>query len=116
MLDFLLTVIMNLQWQLHQSQIISSLPTLGNESSSTDVTFVLDDDLTKISAHKIVLCASSIFLKTVFSTSETATSINLQGVESQDLKALLELLYTGQSTIKEGRYLELLSLATETEA
>ena len=64
-------------------------------SNFTDVTLVSDDDK-HFSAHKIVLCASSLILNEILQTHPHQDAfIYFKSVKPQELKAMLDYLYLG---------------------
>merc|ERR1712126_122424 len=69
----------------------------------TDVTLI-SDDKRKFKAHKIVLCAYSNVFKDIIGNLPMETSvIYLQGIQHEELEAILEIMYLGEATFQQDR-------------
>ena len=87
----------------------SSLSTFLNTAAFCDVTLVCDDG--QLSAHKVILAASSIFFSSVFTLNPNPhTLIYLRGVSTDLLQSVLQFVYAGVTAVREeyvGRFLAL---------
>ena len=80
-------------FELNVSQ---SLQTLRKEECFFDVTLISDDEQL-VSAHKLVLCASSVFFKNILKKSfHSNPCIYLPGVQSSDLTSIIDFIYDGE--------------------
>merc|ERR1712243_258455 len=67
----------------------------------TDVTLVCDDG-TSVTAHRVVLAASSDLFKTILEKTDSIhPSIYLHGIQSQFLKYGMEFIYKGKVEVLE---------------
>merc|ERR1711915_293180 len=82
------------------SSLTTSLIFLWKSSSMCDVTLVCDDG--QISAHKLVLAATSTFFNSVFKQNlHPHPLLYLRGVKIYEIKAILNYAYTGGAQIAE---------------
>ena len=86
----------SLKWNDFERNISRSFGLLRSEEEFFDVTLVSDDQQT-MSAHKVVLSASSPYFKNVLTRNKHSHPLLcLQGVDSTLLKTVLDYIYTGQ--------------------
>ena len=86
----------NLKWNDFEANASSSFKILREESEFFDVTLVSDDEH-HISAHKLVLSASSEFFKNILRKScHSNPLIYLTGMRFQDLEHILDYVYDGE--------------------
>ena len=86
----------NLKWNDFQTNVSRSFGLFRNESYLDDVTLV-SEDFKHISAHKLVLSACSEFFKNVLQqTKQSQTLICLDGLNSEDLRNILDYVYEGE--------------------
>ena len=86
----------SLKWNDFERNISRSFGLLRSEEEFFDVTLVSDDQQT-MSAHKVVLSASSPYFKNVLTRNKHSHPLLcLQGVNSTLLKTVLDYIYTGQ--------------------
>jgi hypothetical protein len=86
----------SLKWADFQSVVSQSFSVLRQEADFCDVTLVSDDH-TQISAHKLVLSASSDFFKSVSKRNpHSHPLIYLSGVDSTILGFVLDYIYQGE--------------------
>ena len=91
----------NLDWSTFQSHLVYTSKELFKDKLFADVT-LLSDDLIQIKAHKTVLGSASEFFKQLFTEIESDSgSLILLGVQSKDLKAVMEFIYLGGTKIAE---------------
>ena len=89
----------NLKWNDFQTNVSKSFGLFRNESYLHDVTLV-SDDFKQIPAHKLVLSATSEYFRNILQhTSERQPLICLDGVNSNDLKNVLDYVYDGEVKI-----------------
>ena len=91
----------NLDWSTFQSHLLYTSQELYKDKLFADVT-LLSDDLIQIKAHKTVLGSASEFFKQLFTENESDSGfLILLGVQSKDLKAVMEFIYLGGTKIAE---------------
>ena len=85
-----------LKWNDFQVNVSNSFSTLRKENDFYDVNLVSDDDQV-VSAHKVVLSASSEFFKNILRKADhSKPMIYLSGVKSKDLNCILDYIYEGE--------------------
>ena len=90
-----------LKWNDFQANVASSFKKLKDEKDFFDVTLVTEDEKF-VSAHKVVLSASSEFFKNILKKSTHASPmIFLSGVTSTDLQGIMDYIYEGQVQLLE---------------
>ena len=86
----------NLQWNDFMSTVSKSFSQLRKEEDFYDVTLVSDDE-EHISAHKVVLAASSSFFKNILRKSRHSNPLlYLNGIKSKELNFILDYIYNGK--------------------
>ena len=89
----------SLKWADFQSVVSQSFSVLRQEADFYDVTLVSDDH-TQISAHKLVLSASSPYFKHILTTNKHSHPLLcLDGVSSAELQCVLDYIYQGEVQI-----------------
>ena len=89
----------SLKWTDFQSVVSQSFSVLRQEADFYDVTLVSDDH-TQISAHKLVLSASSDFFKSILKKNpHSHPLLYLSGVDSTSLGLVLDYIYQGEVQI-----------------
>ena len=89
----------SLKWNDFQSVVSQSFSVLRQEADFYDVTLVSDDH-TQISAHKLVLSASSDFFKSILRKNpHSHPLLYLSGVDSTSLGFVLDYIYQGEVQI-----------------
>ena len=89
----------SLKWNDFQSVVSQSFSVLRQEADFYDVTLVSDDH-TQISAHKLVLSASSQFFKSILRRNpHSHPLLYLSGVDSTSLGFVLDYIYQGEVQI-----------------
>ena len=100
-----------LKWNDFQTNVTSSFRKLRNSEDFYDVTLVSDDQK-QISAHKIVLSASSEYFKNVLkSNKHTHPLLCLNGVNSNELNNILDYIYNGELQIYQDNLDDFLHIA-----
>ena len=85
-----------LKWNDFQVNVSNSFSTLRKENDFYDVSLVSDDDKV-VSAHKVVLSASSEFFKSILRKADhSKPMIYLSGVEFKELNCILDYIYEGE--------------------
>ena len=90
-----------LKWNDFHSNVSKSFGLFRNEDYLHDVTLVSDDHK-QVSAHKLVLSACSEYFKDIFKQNNQSNShslICLDGVQSDDLKNIMDYMYNGEVNI-----------------
>jgi len=88
-----------LKWNDFQTTVSQSFGLLRKEADFFDVTLVTDDEV-QLSAHKLVLAASSSFFKSILrKSSHSHPLIYLSGVNSANLEFILNYIYQGEVQI-----------------
>ena len=89
----------SLKWSDFQSVVSQSFSVLRQEADFYDVTLVIDDH-TQISAHKLVLSASSDLFKSILRKNHLSHPLlYLSGVDSTSLGFVLDYIYQGEVEI-----------------
>ena len=101
----------NLKWNDFQTNISRTFSQLRSEEEFFDVTLVSDDQ-EMISAHKLVLSASSPYFKHILTqTKHSHPLLCLQGVDSGNLKTVLDYIYQGEAEVGHENLERFLSIA-----
>ena len=88
-----------LKWNDFHSNISKSFTQLRHEDDFYDVTLVSDDQ-DQISAHKVVLSACSEYFKNILKKNKHPNPLLcLEGINSIELKIILDYLYNGEVNI-----------------
>ncbi|XP_015118622.1 protein tramtrack, beta isoform isoform X3 [Diachasma alloeum] len=99
-----------LKWNSFLNNIATSFESLWEEEGLVDVTLASDGQC--LTAHKVILSASSPFFKKVFQTNPCQHPvIILQDVHFTELEALLIFIYKGEVNIEEKKLSALLKAA-----
>jgi len=100
-----------LKWNDFHSNASKSFGILRNEDYLHDVTLV-GDDLIHVSAHKLVLSASSDYFKNIFKLNKHSHPlICLDGLSSTDLNNILDYIYNGEIQIYQDHLDKFLTIA-----
>ena len=91
---------MALKWKDFEENLVASFAEMKKENDFTDVTLVCEDGL-QIEAHRVVLCASSLFFKTILKmNSHSHPLVYMRQIKSSELIPLVEFLYKGEATVQ----------------
>ena len=94
------------------ANLSSSLASLLSGSQLCDVTLVCDDG--QLSAHKVILAASSTFFSSVFLMyPHNHPLLYLRGVKTEQMQFLLQFLYAGATDMKKEEVPSFLSMASD---
>ena len=89
----------SLKWNDFQSNVAKTFSVLRKEEDFFDVTLVTDDEQ-HISAHKLVLAASSEFFKTILQrATHSKPMIYLSGFGVKELNFVMDYIYQGEVQI-----------------
>ena len=101
----------SLKWNDFQSNVSKSFNELRKEEDFFDVTLISDDE-SKLSAHKVVLSSCSSFFKSILRVTTTSNPIiYLSGVNSQNLRFMLDYMYQGEVQIFQEQLDDFLTIA-----
>ena len=101
-----------LKWSDFGDNLSSSFKDLREDGDLLDVTLVCDDE--QLEAHKIILSASSVFFKSVIKRNPHAHPlIYLKGVKIDDMRALIDFMYLGQTKVCQDDVQAFLALGEE---
>ena len=88
-----------LRWNDFQANVTSSFRNLRNANDFYDVTLV-SDDYQQVSAHKVVLSASSEYFNNILKkNTHSHPLLCLNSVNSNDLHNILDYIYNGEIQI-----------------
>jgi len=94
------------------TNLSASLTSLLNGSFLCDITLVCDDG--QLSAHKVILAASSSFFSSVFQLNpHNHPLMYLRGVKTEQMQSVLQFLYAGSTAMKEEEVSSFLSVAAD---
>ena len=89
----------SLKWNDFHSNVSKSFSLLRNEDYLHDVTLVSDDHK-KVSAHKLVLSASSEYFRDIFKNNQHSHPLICLGrVSNEDLQNIMDYIYNGEVQI-----------------
>ena len=101
--------------QSHKEHLSDMLHQLMLSHELTDVTLI-SDDKRQFKGHKIVLCAYSKVFKHIIGNIPMETSvIYLQGIQHQELEAILEIMYLGEASFQKDRRSEFFNASKNLE-
>ena len=101
-----------LKWNDFESNFSSAIKTIREESEFCDITLASDTD--QVSAHKVILSASSPFFKTVLRrNNHQHPLIYLRGVAFSDLEAVINFIYHGEVSVAQEDLNSFLQLAED---
>ena len=102
-----------LQWNDFKENITSSFRNLREDREFTDVTLACEDGQ-QIEAHKVVLSSSSpFFMELLKKTKHPQPLIYMRGLSSEDLVAIMDFLYYGETSVLQENLDAFLALAEE---
>ena len=101
-----------LEWSDFEQNLAASFKQLRAEGDLLDVTLVCDDE--QLKAHKVILSAASVFFKSVIKKNpHTHPLIYMKGVKLEDMRALLDFIYLGQTKVGQENVQAFLRLGEE---
>ena len=102
-----------LKWNDFHSNVSNSFGLFRNEDYLHDVTLVSDDNK-QVSAHKLVLSASSDYFKNIFKQNSKPNAhplLCLDGISADDLQNIMDYIYNGEVNIFQENLDRFLSVA-----
>ena len=88
-----------LKWNDFQDNTINTFARLGDSLDFSDVTLVCEDGK-QVEAHKVVLaCSSPVFQNILKRNKHAHPLLYMRGMKSEDLFAILEFLYCGETNV-----------------
>ena len=104
-----------LQWNEFSDHISCTFTNLRDDNDFADVTLACEDG-EQVEAHRVVLSAACPFLKNLLKKSKHQNPlVYMLGVNSEDLKAMVDFIYFGKVKICEDKLDSFLALATQFE-
>ena len=101
----------SLKWNDFQTNVSNSFRKLRSNDSFYDVTLVSDDQQ-QVSAHKVVLASSSEYFKNILTSNKHShPMLCLSGVNTADLKNVLDYVYNGEIQIYQNNLDHFLEIA-----
>ena len=102
-----------LQWNDFQDNIISVFGNLRKDNDFADVTLACEDGQ-QVEAHKVILAASSPFFQNMLKRNKHPHPlVFMRGVKSDDLLAVVDFLYRGETNVLQQNLDSFLVLAEE---
>ena len=102
-----------LKWNDFQKNISTEFVALREDNDFTDVTLACEDGH-QLGAHKVILAASSPFFQNLLRRNKHAHPlIYMRGVKSEDLVAIVDFLYHGETNISQENLDNFLVIAEE---
>ena len=102
-----------LQWNDFQGNIKSAFGNLRKDNDFADVTLACEDGQ-QVGAHKVILAASSpFFQKLLGRNNHPHPLIYMRGIKSDDLLAIVDFLYLGETNIHQEHLDSFLAIAEE---
>ena len=93
-----------LDWSGFKENLVT---TFSNDADFTDVTLACEDG-TQLMGHRLVLAASSSFFENILRRNRHVHPLILKRrVKSDDLVALLDFLYFGRASVRQGHFLKI---------
>ena len=102
-----------LKWNDFQKNVGNAFGLLRQDEDFTDVTLASEDGK-QIEAHKVILSASSPFFQTLLKKNKHPNPlIYMRGIKSDDLIAIVDFLYYGETNIYQENLDSFLNIAEE---
>ena len=102
-----------LRWNDFQADVASDFKKLRGSEDFTDVTLVCSDGQ-KFSAHKVILASSSLFFQDLLTTvNHSHPLIYMNSFKSEDMIALLDFVYHGETNMLKTSLNSFLTLAQQ---
>merc|ERR1719508_378030 len=96
-----------------ENDLMNVFKELANDEDFTNVTLVTDDGRI-LKAHKVVLSSFSPFFKTLLLNNvHQHPLLYLRGVQYEELKAILDFIYLGQTKVEMHKVTRFIDLATD---
>ena len=102
-----------LKWKDFKKNVDTAFKDLRKDRDFTDVTLACEDGY-QIEAHKVILSASSPFFQNMLKINKHAHPlIYMRGIKSEDLVALVDFFYYGETNIYQGNLDNFLKITKE---
>ena len=99
-----------LSWDLHKQDRITTVNSLWENEDFVDVTIACDDD--QLEAHKVILSAASPFFQNISKCNpHTHPLLYLKGTHKDDIKSLLNFIYSGETHVPQDHLEDFMALA-----
>ena len=104
---------LSLKWGDFQNNVTATVGLLRTTDDFTDVTLACENG-EEVRAHKIILAASSHFFQKLLSRNKHVHPIiYMRGIKSEDLSAMVDFMYFGETDIDQDNLEEFLRIAKE---
>ena len=106
----------NFKWKTFSKHLDQTFRDLLEDKRFANVTLVCDDQR-QIKAHKFVLSACSPVFKSVLdnNTGESNPLVILRGIHYDDMEAILQFMYQGETSVKKERMQDFMKAAEDLE-
>merc|ERR1739844_805674 len=102
-----------LQWNDFKENVTTAFGSLREDNDFADVTLACEDGK-QFEAHKVILASSSPFFQDILRRNKHPHPlIYMRGMKSEDLVAILDLIYCGEVNIFQGSLDSFLAVAEE---
>ena len=102
-----------LQWNDFKDNVIASFGNLREDNDFTDVTLACEDGK-QVEAHKVILSSSSPFFQNILKRNQhTHPLIYMRGVKFEDISAIIDFLYFGETNVYQENLDSFLAIAQE---
>ena len=103
-----------MKWNSFESHLLASQKELYFTKQFSDVTLV-SDDLVEFLAHKTILSTASPMMKSLLgmSSQQQSSFLYLKGVTQENLEAILQYIYLGETEINEQKVQEFTKIAKD---
>ena len=102
-----------LQWNDFKENAVNTFGSLREDKDFTDVTLACEDGK-QVEAHKVILANSSPFFQNILRKNKhTHPLIYMRGVKSNDLLAIIDFLYCGETSVFQENLDSFLAIAAE---
>ena len=102
----------SLKWKSHRSHTQGLLSELISSQEFADVTLVCDD-ARQLKAHKFMLSSCSTLFKSILQNNKDSPFIYLRGIKTNDMMAILEFIYLGETTFDQDRMKDFLQVGND---
>ena len=101
------------QWNGFKDNLTTSFGNLRQDKDFTDVTLASDDG-DQVDAHKVVLVSSSPFFENLLRRNKHPRPlVYMRGASSEDLLAMVDFLYNGETKVFQGNLDTFLKLGND---
>ena len=102
-----------LKWNDFKENVTSTFCSLRTDNDFTDVTLACEDDK-QVEAHKVILAASSTFFHNLLKRNKHSHPlIYMKGIKYEDLLAIVDFMYNGETNIFQENLDSFLSIAED---